>query len=510
MINRALIILLLLVLLLAPCFGGTPPPETQGRAHTLTLSGLEDAYNFDFGNAVNKFDEAISLDPSFPRPYLSKASLSFWQFVLSKSDSDYNSFLPLIDDAIRVGEKYLDEHGDDAEVLACLGTSYGYRSFAHARIKSYLKSAWDGKKSYDYLYDAVRRDPKLYDAYLGLGLYHYYLTFVPKPLQWIISVLGISGDSELGIKELRAAAENGTYTKTEAKYYLATILPWHSGDFDASEKILADLSTRYPQNTVFTFSRAVWELRRNDVCTAKSRLSGILRTDNNSLPALKTFARYKLAECHFRLDDYAQALAEYDAFQKENHDETYKATSNYRVGICCELLGKRASAMPYYGRAAKADPTFGDDAYSARRAGKRLKTPLTQSDTALIRAENALKSGNYDKALALFMDVKNSSACGPEEIAEAEYGAGEALYEKGAYDEARQHFQIVIGLAIQEERWLLPWAHYQSALCWIKLNNILAAKKELEQALEYDDYDFKGWLNYRAGRELEALKKKSG
>lgn len=492
-----------------PCTAGSASPETLDRVQALTLRGLEDAYNFDFDNAAIRFDEAISLDPSFPRPHVVKAAIHFWRYLLSRNDSDYQPFLSLADEAIRVSEKYLDEHGNNAEALGCLGTVYGYRAFAEVRAKSWLRAAWDGKKSYDCLYDAIKLDPHLYDAYLGLGLYHYYLTVLPKPLQWIISILGVSGDSELGFKEIRAAAEKGTYARTEAKYYLAVLLPWHNGDFEGSEKIFVDLSLHYPNNSLFIFSRAVWEIRRNDVRTAKDRLHSILAMPNRALPGVDTYVHYKLAECYFRLEDWPGALTEYQASLNRNRDETYSTTSSYRIGLCYEMSGQRDAALPYYRRAATGDRTFGDDAYSLRRARERLKSPLELPDTLLIRAQNALKTGNDERAITLFTSLKNIPLISSDRIAEAEYGIGEALFDRGAYGDALPRFQSVLGLTLTQEGWLLPWSHYQSALCHLKLHNTQGAKNELERALEYDDYDFKNWIEFRVKRELEELAKSS-
>lgn len=493
-----------------PCTAGSANPETLDRVQALTLRGLEDAYNFDFDNAAGRFDEAISLDPSFPRPHVVKAAIRFWRYLLSRNDSDYQPFLSLADEAIQVSEKYLDEHGNNAEALGCLGTVYGYRAFAEVRAKSWLKAAWDGKRSYDCLYDAIKLDPHLYDAYLGLGLYHYYVTVLPKPLQWIISILGVSGDSELGFKEIRTTAEKGTYARTEAKYYLAVLLPWHSGDFDGSEKIFADLSLHYPNNSLFIFSRAVWEIRRNDVHTAKDRLLAILAMPNSALPGVDTYVHYKLAECYFRLEDWPAALTEYQASLNRNRDETYSTTSSYRIGLCYEMSGQRNVALPYYQRAATGNLTFGDDAYSLRRAQERLKSPLALPDTLLIRAQNALRTGNDEKAITLFTSLKNIPLISPDCVGEAEYGIGEALFDRGAYGDALRRFQSVLGLTLTQEGWLLPWSHYQSALCHLKLNNTQSAKNELERALEYDNYDFKNWIEFRAKRELEELGKNSG
>jgi tetratricopeptide (TPR) repeat protein len=478
------------------------------RVRDLTLKGLDRAYHLDFTNANGFFDEAIAVQPFHPRPYVSKASLFLWRYLLSKDDSDYTSFLSLADRAIETGEKYLDKFDDDADVLTSLGAIYGYRAFAHGRAKSYIKAAWDGKKSFDYFSDAVKLDKHNYDAYLGLGIFHYFAAFLPKPLQWIVSILGVTGDNNLGMKEIRLAAEKGIYTKVEAKFYLVQFLPWENGDFDSSENILKELIQQYPGNTLLQFTQAVWQIRRNDVGSAKQQLLELLQSNNNALPGVKTFARYKLAECCFRLDEYDQAREYYQTFLHDYHDENYIATSNYRIGLCYEITGQRHNALPYYRHAAEAERKFGDDAYAARKAGALLKSSLASTDILLLKAQNALKAGSYDWAFKLFYKLMDSSDISIEIRAEAIFGVGETFFEKGSYTDALQHYQSVLSLKTEmHERWLLPWSHYQSGQCYQKLGDDVSAQKEFEKVRDYDDYDFKNWLSFRTERELDKLKK---
>lgn len=495
------------LLISTTCIAGSLTPAVLERVQTLTLDGLHHAYNFDFRAADQRFDEAIHFEPLHPRPYVGKATVIAWRYLLGRNDTDKEAFLASADRAIEVAEKYEDTFGETADAHICLGTLYAYRSFVHGRSKSYLKGAWDGKKSFDYFSGALNLDAHAYDAYLGLGLFHYFTAFIPKPLQWIVAVMGIRGDSELGMKELRIAASKGTYGKVESQYYLAQFLPWHDGDFDSGEKIIGDLHRQYPSNTLIAFTRAAWEIRRNDVATAKERLISIVDNTDERLAGVKSYAVYKLAECYYRLGDYPRARARYREFLENYQDEIYVATANYRMGVCYELEGNRDSALPRYRKAAKAARMFGDDAYASRRAELRIVSRLAPSDTMALAAQNALRSGNYDRAILLYAKVQSIVAPTDELQAEADFGTGEALYEKGEYNESLARLERASRAAPVRERWLLPWSHYQRGLAALKLSDSRLAKLAFEQALDYEEYDFKNWLEFRAKREIEKLER---
>ncbi len=495
-----------ILLFINSAISGSLDPSVVTRVRNLTLEGLESAYNLDLVKANKLFDEAITTEPLHPRPYISKSTIYLWRYLMGMKTADYDAFLSSAEKAINVCEEYMGRYGEDPDVLICLGTVYGYRSFVYGRSKSYLKSAWDGKKSFDYFNNALAMDPKAYDAYLGLGVYHYVSAFLPKTLQWIASILGVKGDGELALKELRLAAEKGTYAKTEAKYYIAQFLPWQNGDFDSSEKIFADLSKQYPSNSLLTFTLAVWEIRRNDVRSAKEKLESIIKEKNSAIEGVNQFAQYKLAECYFRLNEFDRSREAYAAFLEHHDDETYVATSNYRIGICYELTGKREGAIPFYKKAFDAESKFGDDSYSSRKASMRIKNPLTEEAKFLLYGQNALRSGNTDEAGRNFLNVIQKTPS-PDMRAEAIYGFGETLFEQKKYSEALEQFGNVLRMSIRSEQWLLPWSEYQSGLCQVKLGGIAEAKKHFEKVDEYDDYDFKNWLGFRAERELAKLKK---
>ncbi len=481
--------------------------ETMKRVSSLTIEGMNHAYNFQLDSAENKFNEASRLEPTHPRPYVARATILFWRFALGNDDQLYEQIISQTEKAIEVSEDYQDDHEDDADVLTCLGSLYGYKAFAHARQKSYLKAAWDGKKSLDFFNDAIRLDPKNYDAYLGLGCYHYFGAFAPKGLQWVISMLGIDGDAKLGVREIKLALEKGTYSTVEAQYYLAQFLPWQTGSFEYSETLLDDLNKRFPQNPLIAFTLAIWKMRSNNVNIAKELLLDITQYDRGSVPGLKAIALYKLAECNFRLNKHEEYIEQYKLFLSIFKDDHYRATAQFRIGVGYEITGRRSQALKHYQACRNAEHKHGDDAYASRKAEHYIKSPISDADSMLLNAKNAFKSGTYDKAIALYMMLDTLQGVPVAIKTEAVYLLGEVFVEQKKYAEALPYFGRTLSSNIGDENWLTPWAHYQLGMCHTNIGNKTVAKHEFELALNIDDdYDFKNWLTFRAERELERLK----
>ena len=509
--TRTVVVLLISFFAASPLAGGAPDRATLDRVRSLTLEGLHYLYDFDVDHANRKFDEAIAIEPRHPRPYMSRAFAPLWKFVVTRAPSDYEYALRLITEAIDVAEKYLDDIDDqDADALTCLGTSYGYRAYVDVATKSYLKAAWDGKRSYDYLSQAVNADPHFYDAYLGLGLYHFAVATIPKPLQWIIGILGVEGDRELGIREIELAARKGIYNSPEAKYFLVQFYPWFKGDFETSEKLIDELLRDYPTNTVFHYAKGFMKLRQNNIAAALPYFLKMKELDNRFFAIINKFAELRVGECYFRLGDFVHARESYMAFLAVNGHNQFEALASYHAGLAAELLGDRASALPLYLRAKNLDAVHGDDVYAARHAAKLLASPLSLVDSLLIAARNFHRSGAYNKALDMYSDIVGRYALTDDQRAETLYRMGECFYDQDKYDEAAEQFHNVLRLNVRSEQWVMPWAHFMLGQIALKKKDTATAKKEFELVSDYDNYDHKNWLNFRTEQELEKMKNVNG
>ncbi len=484
-----------------------PSPE---RVRALTLEGLHHLYNFDVGKANERFNEAIAVNPHHPRPQVSRIIAPLWKFLVTRADSDFQEVTRLTTECIDAGEKYLESNENDADALTCLGTAYGFRAYAHAVDKSYLKAAWDGRKSYGYLADAVRADPHFYDAYLWLGLYHFAVGTIPKTLQWIVGILGIEGNRDLGLREIELAARKGMYNAPEAKYLLVQFYPWYKGDFEASEKLIDELLHTYPANTVFLYSKGFMKLRQNDVTAALPYFLKMKELNNGYFSLINKYAELRMGECYFRSGDYKRAQDGYLRFLAMNNRGQFEAMASYHAGLAAELMGDRASALTLYLRAKSSDAVHGDDVYAARHAAKLLVSPLSTVDSLLIVARNFHRSGSYKKATDTYADLLHRFSCTDDQHAEALYRTGECLFEQDRYDEAVEQFRAVLRLKVTSEQWVKPWAHFMMGQIALKKNDLVVARKEFEIVGDYDNYDHKNWLTFRAEQELEKLKNTNG
>lgn len=478
---------------------------TERDIRDLTLRGLTFAYNFRFDSANVCFERAIALDPAHPRPHLGQASMNLWLLLISNKEEERTRFLDRSDRVLTIAGEYVDRHVNNGDALVCLGITYCYRSFANARAKNYLTAAWEAKRGFDILTDALAADSQSYDAYLGIGVLRFVTSFLPKPLQWIAGIMGISADPAVAIREIRVAVEKSAYMSVDAQYILSQLLPWHTGEFDSSGRILSGLKQRFPSNALLEFTLAVWDIRKHRITAARDRLAALIGPGSGTPGGVLTFAHNRLAECYFRLGDFSRAKHHYRLFLSGYSDDLYRATALYRIGLIYEINGRRDSAIEYYAEAASADGKFGDDAYSSRRAAHLLRVTLTREDTLLLLAQNALQNGAYNEALRRFEECTATVMTGGDYRAEAEYGIAESLFETGSFGKAVTHYKAVLSMEVDTEQWLYPWSRYRIGLCHRALGNTALARTMFEDIGDYGEYDYQNWLSFRSARELASL-----
>ncbi len=164
--------------------------------------------------------------PDHPGPYLSTAGV----YVNRMQSYRLNDFQAEVDSnaqrAIDTGVRML-AAGADAWLSFYVGSAYGYRGMARLRRHNWVGAFLDGRRSIEYLNTALELDPRLYDAYFVLGAYHYWRTARSSFLRAV--AFWMPDRRDLGLQQIRLAAEHGRYIRTGALHGLALAL-YDTGD----------------------------------------------------------------------------------------------------------------------------------------------------------------------------------------------------------------------------------------------------------------------------------------
>ena len=475
------------------------------KVHDLTVQGIDQLYNLEMEKSEQTFDQVIRIAPTDPRGYFFKGMIFFWTYTLNKDEKAFGRFFELSENVIDICEKELDKNDKDATATFYLGGIYGYRGLAYHRNGSLMKAAGDGRKGYFHLQDAARLKPDLYDAQMGFGLFSYLIGKLPKSSRWLLNVLGFDGDVEGGLAALKVAAQKGTYTRTEATFYLSQFLNVENRP-DEARTYLKQLIDKYPDNALFLVTFAQWELRQERVDTAITAAQKAISINNQKKIQIgDEFAHGVLANCYFVKNDFDNAIVQAELYlQKASDREIVTNALFYRLGVSYEILGNREKALAAYKKIKKVSVDNQWNYQFYRRGLERLKRPLTEIDQLLIKADNAASLNLSEKAMQTYNEVLAKKP-DVDQQALALYGRVQTYFKQQQYGEAVDAAKLLIALHPPKETWLVPHGYFQMGIAYAKLGQTAEARRAFEAIGNYSDYDFESRLEPRVKQEMKKL-----
>jgi len=268
--------------------------------------GLEILYQGDYDSAVVIFDSFIRDHPKNPAGYFFKAGLYQTRMSAYESDFWHRYYKNSVDSAIMLCDLALDDDPGDAWAYFVRGGSFSYIAAWDARQGKYLAAFRNGLKAVADFKKAREIDSTLYDAYIGIGSYHYFRTKATSLLKWLPFI----GDArEQGVSEIITAVEKGRYSRVMGQ----NALLWIYTDYGRDKKALELgrlLEKQYPNNPFFHWAvpEVLWRQKRwPEAEAAFGRLVNLLEGQNALNNYNKVVASYKLAKCLLENGKYHSA-----------------------------------------------------------------------------------------------------------------------------------------------------------------------------------------------------------
>lgn len=208
--------------------------------HEPLERGIDLVFSDRFEESIALFDSLQQAHPEHPGPYFYKAAalqtwMSSYRINVFQDELEEN-----VEKAIKAGNKML-KSGSDAWLHFYMGAAYGYRAFYRFRNYNWFGAYQDSRKSLAHIETGLQKEPKLYDAYLGLGSYNYWSTAKSIVLKLLTFI--IKDTRDFGLEQIALAMNHGRYSHDEARLVLVTAL----FDFEKYDRALAVLdSTTIP------------------------------------------------------------------------------------------------------------------------------------------------------------------------------------------------------------------------------------------------------------------------
>jgi len=478
MIFKKMTLLLSLYLLITPvCF-----PQMFDKN---ILKGLEHSYHFRWNKAEDTFREMIDKYPERPEGYHFLSSIYAWYYLSSKDEADYNLFTSYSDSAIEKGLDELDRNPSDSKLMYIIGSNYSYRAIVFAAAENYLDAVWAGKKSDSYLNDALKTYPESYDAYLGLGLFNFAAGQTPAAFKWALKLVGIMGDTDTGIEQIKIAADKGFLSRVEAQYYYSQI----TADYSTASEYLISLVKKYPGNILFNYSLASLNIKQRDLDNAEKILRKLINRKEEKFVLITSFSNFLLGDVFYRKNEFDSSAVYYRRFLETTPDNDYTGIASFRLGVSFEITGQRDSAVVYFEKCGNGNMDLDDDIYAKRKGAVYSRRTLSENEISVIKASNMIEFGKfkaaYDSLTGLLENLISTKL-----KAETYLYLSEAAFYLGSYQESLSLASAALKTDVQDEKWILAFANYYAARSNKELGDNLAMNYFIEEAEEFSDYDY--------------------
>ncbi|HAT72621.1 MAG TPA: hypothetical protein DCS63_07380 [Elusimicrobia bacterium] len=365
-----------------------PLPE---ELRLLSKKGIDAIYSVDLPEAKKNFDLALEKYPAHPFPHFGIAMAKWANLEYLEDESDPKldkEYAELTDKAIETGLAWIKKHPGDANAYLCLGGMYGLRARLAVLQHRWVKAFFDGKKAISNTRRALKIDPELYDAYLGLGMYEYYAGTLPGAIK-LLANLFLSGDAGKGLEYLNVCKEKGYFNALAAKLLLIEIYTQTGSRFSNPElavKWSRELRAQYPVHPQMHFVEIVslYEYKKYDESRKES--FEYLKAVNAGLPAyrkrylprvLTAIGTTYLVDKKY--DEAAEYFARAAATLKEDaaaHPARWGVWAIVRLGNVYDLKGARDKAVGYY-KEAKA---YSDNWGFSESIANYLKKPFSEME----------------------------------------------------------------------------------------------------------------------------------
>ncbi|MGB7062510.1 MAG: tetratricopeptide repeat protein [Candidatus Zixiibacteriota bacterium] len=321
------------------------------RIQAVVLEGIHSSFREDYALAESSFQTLIRMAPEDPAGYFFLAALYQARMIDYESNFREKELYENVKTAKRFARERIKKNGNDAWAYVILGNSYGVKAVYNAKKGKWWSGLNEGLSAKSALNKAVKLDPELYDAYVGLGSYHYWASVKTRALWWLPFI----GDHrQKGITQTKLALEKSIFSSTAA----ASGLIWMyivERQYDLAIDLARKMQFEYPQGKSFLwplaqayFEKGDWQ---NALITYRELLERLERDHGSGNPNQS----YNLIECRFYIASSLFSLGRYAECESvceeilslpldEKMQERQENKLKRSVGLsekCVELSGRK-------------------------------------------------------------------------------------------------------------------------------------------------------------------------
>ncbi len=410
-------------------------------------------------------------------------------------------------------EKTLQKEDERLDLIEKLYTQKSpYNRFLRAEIKLHwallkirfgheIKAGWNVIQAYRLLEENQRLFPAFLPNQKSLGCLHILFGSVPENQKWITKFLGLRGNIQQGISELKQASKDkiwGLESKFCAFFINAYVLKF---DEKQNTELLQLIDNQLDNLNLLLIGTAI-SLKENHTEQAIELLKKY-PTDAAYI-YFPIFELYK-AETQLFKGNYTPAITAYLSYIKNFKGKGFLKDTYYKLFVCYWLAGDEKKGRFYLTKIPFNGNTIAESDKAAQKFHENyIKNNLLPNKT-LLKLRLVFDGGYFEQAAKEIENLSEKSFTDTKDKAEFTYRAGRIYQKLMQFDKAISFFEQAIKLTDGQEWHFGASAALQLGYIFQEKNQKNKAKIYFEKAISYKHHEYKTSIDNKARATLTAM-----
>ncbi len=409
-------------------------------------------------------------------------------------------------------EKWLSKEEKRLDEIEDLDEKSPYNRFLRAEIKLHwalikIRFGHEVKAGYNVIqaYKLLEENQKLFPNFLpnlkSLGCLHVLIGSVPDKQRWIPKLLGLRGNIQLGMNELRSAAKDKVWG-TEARF-CTTFIQAYVLKYDAKQNAeMLQFADNQSDNLNINMVATAISLKDNRTEQAIELLKQTPK--DASYLYFPIFELYK-AETQLFKGNYLQAILAYQTYLRNFKGQTFLKDTHYKLFLCNWLMGDEKKAKLYLSKISEGGNTIAESDKAAQKFYENFQKTKALPNKTLIKLRLLFDGGYFEEAQQELSTLPEKNFTNTKDQAEFNYRAGRIYQKLNQFDKAASYFERSVALTGSQEWSFAPNSALQLGYIQQQKGQKNKAKAHFEQAIAYKNHEYKTSIDNKARAALTEM-----
>jgi len=480
----------------APRQAVEPAGPPADRLTPTSRRAYDEVLKLRLGPARELLQPELARTPAAPAPLLVADCADFAELVITQNESRYEAVAAAQQARLEALDKAppgpLRDYAQ-AEIMIHLGLN-------QLVFKHLVGGGWHLRRGYLLMQAVVKRYPAFAPARKTLGICQFAVGSLPEGYHWLLTLLGLTGDVEAGLRNLGLAAGQPHDFQLESQIYLGLIRESYYKHPDEALRLADRLHAQQPDNLLFSYLLISLNKRqhRGEAALAayRARPAG-----PGYMPV--AYLHHMAADLLLYRGDFADSERENLVFLREYRGRHYRKDAAFKLYLAAWLGGQPAAAAARYreqinqpGPSDVEEDTYAQHYYHEAQA---LNPVLT-------RARLQSDGGYHRAALNTLRSFHAGPAAPWRDRIEEPYRRARAFQGLGRIDSAWTAYQRTLDEAAgRAPYYFAPQAALQMGYMAQEAGRGALARSYFEKALRYPWHEYKNSTDAKAALALREL-----